>query len=78
MRRALLLALAFFALAACAATVSPEIAALQNPQYPGDANRDLAAYQARNRDATYCAWASHPGSGEQLLCMARRGWAPRP
>jgi hypothetical protein len=30
--------------------------ALQNPAYPGDANTDLAPYQARNRDLSACAW----------------------
>jgi hypothetical protein len=30
--------------------------ALQNLQYPGDANTDLVPYQARNRDLSACAW----------------------
>ncbi len=64
--------------------------ALQNPQYPGDANTDLAPYQARNRDLSACAWldnwatlrtdAASPDEVETkyldviLACMAARGW----
>lgn len=64
-----------------------EVKALQNPQIPGDANRDLVAYQARQRDYSACAWQEleptiRRNGGEYdeeftrvfLACMAAKGW----
>lgn len=56
MRSARLLTAAVL-LAACGTNpIQARIDTLQNPRYPGDANRDLVPYQARNRDAADCVW----------------------
>lgn len=57
MRSGLLLVSVALTAAACAASpLQARLDTLQNPRYPGDANRDLVPYQARNRDAADCAW----------------------
>jgi hypothetical protein len=66
MRRAVLLVAVGLTLIGCTAyrtayrELSTRLNALQNPRYPGDANRDLVPYQARNRDAAACEWSNGP------------------
>jgi hypothetical protein len=64
MRRLLLLSLSLLLLLGCTAQfratyreLRAEHDALQNPAYPGDANKDLVPYQARSRDLTTCTRA---------------------
>jgi hypothetical protein len=60
MRRTLILGLGLLVLSGCAAyrTASTQYYlrynVLQNPAYPGDANKDLVPYRARDRDGADC------------------------
>jgi hypothetical protein len=87
----LLFLLAALATTGCASPLTQRIEAmrdtLQNPAYPGDANRDVAPYQARQRDLAACYWDNLvPLTGlavkedDALIetafrqCMAAKGW----
>jgi hypothetical protein len=88
MTRRLLLSLSLLLLTACAATPHPLIVPLQNPAFAGDANRDLVPYQARERDASACAYwmlsnmttliqnaaTTDDVNTIMLRCMAGKGW----
>jgi hypothetical protein len=81
MQRALLLGLVGLLAGCFIPTPNPPNAAvlkpLQNPKYPGDANKDLVPYQARERDAADCSPSSQQVPRELtgfFECMAARGW----
>ena len=49
----------------------PALKYLQNPKYPGDANKDFEPYYAREQDASACS----VGDPESFYpCMRERGW----
>lgn len=72
MHRALILGLSLLLLGCASPQIQARYDALQNPRYPGDANKDLVPYRARDRDGMDCE-RSEPVQAQVVAVSDQRG-----